>query len=190
MNDSTLGVWELLILALALALDVFTVSLGVGTSGHARSIRPAVRLAFHCGLFQALMTLLGWGAGVGLAAVVAGIDHWVALFLLTFVAARMIRSGLAGEAPLHASDPTRGGTMVLLSVATSIDAFAVGLSLAFLDAAVVVSAAAIGAISLTMGLIGLALGGRLEALFGRRMEVVGGTLLIGIGLRVVVTHLS
>jgi putative Mn2+ efflux pump MntP len=190
MNDALLGFGELLLLALALAMDVFTVSLGVGTSGRARSLRPAARLSFHFGLFQGLMTLLGWGAGFGLARFLSDVDHWIALVLLSFVGLRMIRSGLSGDERLHVADPTRGGMLVLLSVATSIDAFAVGLSLAFLQAGVVASAGIIGLISLAMGLIGLALGGRLGARFGRRMEALGGLLLIGIGLRVVVTHLA
>jgi putative Mn2+ efflux pump MntP len=190
MSESLLGLGELLLLALALAMDVFTVSLGIGTSGHARSFRPAVRLSFHFGLFQGLMTLVGWGAGFGLARILSGVDHWVALALLTFVGLRMIRSGLSEDERLHVADPTRGGLMVLLSVATSIDAFAVGLTLAFLRAGVMNSAAVIGLVSLAMGLVGLALGGRLGARFGRRMEALGGVLLIGIGLRVVITHLA
>jgi putative Mn2+ efflux pump MntP len=125
-----------------------------------------------------------------LARLLSGIDHWVALALLAFVGVRMIRSGLSGDEHLETSDPTRGGTMVLLSVATSIDAFAVGLTLAFLRAGVVTSAAVIGMVSLAMGLVGLALGGRLGARFGRRMEALGGLLLIGIGLRVAITHLA
>jgi putative Mn2+ efflux pump MntP len=190
MNDSLLSLGELLLLALALAMDVFTISLGIGTSGHARSFRPALRLSFHLGLFQGLMTLLGWGAGFGLARILSGVDHWVALALLSFVGVRMIRSGLSDNESHHVADPTRGGMLVLLSVATSIDAFAVGLTLAFLGSGVVTSAAVIGFVSLAMGLVGLALGGRLGARFGRRMEALGGALLIGIGLRVVITHLA
>lgn len=191
MRESLVSLGELLVLALALAMDVFTVSLAAGTSGHARSPRPALRLAFHCGLFQALMTLLGWATGFALARFLAAVDHWAVLALLGFVGVRMIWSGVStSEERRPSSDPTRGGLMVLLSLATSVDAFAVGLSLAFLRTGVAQSAAMIGAVSMLMGLAGVALGGRLAARFGRRLEALGGFLLIGIGLRAVIAHLS
>ena len=190
MTDARLSLWELAALALALAADVFTVSLGVGTSGHARTVRPALRLAFHFGLFQGLMTVLGWGAGYGLARLISTIDHWVALGLLTIVGVRMIRASLRPEARPFTSDPTRGAMMVLLSVATSLDAFGVGLSLEILQTGVAASAALIGGVSFAMGLAGLGLGGRLSERFGQRLGAVGGIVLIAIGVRVVVTHLG
>jgi len=190
MSQPMLTLWEILAVAVALAMDVFAVSLGVGTTGYARTPRPALRLAFHFGLFQGLMTLVGWGAGYSLEPFLSRVDHWVALGLLTIVGLRMIQAGLRPEARAHSVDPTRGGTMVLLSTATSIDAFAVGLSLAFLQTGVVASAAIIGAVSLALGIAGLGLGHHLGERFGRRMEFLGGFLLIAIGLRVVVTHLG
>lgn len=191
MAEPLISPWELLVLALALAMDVFTVSLGAGTSGHVRSPRPALRLAFHCGLFQALMTILGWATGFGLEQLLAAVDHWAAFAVLTFVGVRMIRSGISSTSgPRQASDPTRGSLMVLVSFATSVDAFAVGLSLGFLRTGVAASAALIGAVSLGMGLLGAMLGGRLAARFGQRMEALGGVLLIALGLRIVVAHLS
>jgi putative Mn2+ efflux pump MntP len=191
MAEPLVSLGELLVLALALAMDVFTVALGAGTSGHARSPRPALRLAFHCGLFQALMTILGWATGFSLERFLAAVDHWAALVVLAFVGVRMIRSGLSSTpGPRHVSDPTRGGLMVLVSFATSMDAFAVGLSLGFLRIGVAASAALIGAVSMGMGLLGAGLGGRLAARFGPRMEALGGVLLIAIGLRIVLAHLS
>ncbi|OGN93889.1 MAG: hypothetical protein A2Z71_06095, partial [Chloroflexi bacterium RBG_13_50_21] len=147
-------------------------------------------LFFHFGLFQAGMTLLGWLAGKTVVTYIASVDHWVAFGLLTFVGVRMIRGGLRkeGEEPAI-PDPSRGLTLVMLSVATSIDALAIGLSLALLEVNVFWSAVIIGGVSAALSLVGLTLGNQLGMRFGKTMEVIGGVILIGIGLRVLVTHL-
>jgi len=182
--------WTILLIAIGLAMDCFAVSLGVGTAGTARDPRSTFRLFFHFGLFQAGMTLLGWLAGKTVVSYISTIDHWVAFGLLVFVGVRMIRGGLSKEAPEPAiPDPSRGMTLVMLSVATSIDALAVGLSLALMEVNVFWSAVLIGGVSAALSLVGLTLGNQLGMRFGKTMEVIGGIILIGIGLRVLVTHL-
>jgi len=183
-------IWTIFLIAIGLAMDCFAVSLGVGTAGTATGPRPTFRLFFHFGLFQAGMTLLGWLAGKTVVTYISNIDHWVAFGLLAFVGVRMIRSGLRkeGEVP-SIPDPSRGMTLVMLSIATSIDALAVGLSLALLDVNVFWSAVVIGGVSAALSLVGLSLGNRLGQRFGKSMEVIGGVILIGIGLRVLITHL-
>jgi putative Mn2+ efflux pump MntP len=180
---------ELLLMAVGLAMDAFAVSLGVGTTRFVNSARPRFRLAWHFGLFQALMPALGWLVGSAVVQWIAPFDHWVALGLLSFVGVRMIRSGLSPDAESYYTDPSRGGTLVLLSVATSIDAFAVGLSLAVLGVPIVYPAVVIGVVTGLLSLIGLLLGNRLGKTFGKRMEIAGGVILIAIGVRIVVTHL-
>ena len=182
--------WTIFLIAIGLAMDCFAVSLGVGTAGTAVGFRPTFRLFFHFGLFQGGMTLLGWLAGKTVVDYIAGVDHWVAFVLLIFVGVRMIRGGLQkpGEEPAI-PDPSRGLTLVMLSVATSIDALAVGLSLALLSVNVFSSALLFGGVSALLSLVGLTLGNQLGLRFGKSMELVGGVILIGIGLRVVVTHL-
>ena len=182
--------WSIFLIAVGLAMDCFAVSLGVGTAGTATGPRPTFRLFFHFGLFQGGMTLLGWLAGTTVVTYIANVDHWVAFALLAFVGVRMIKSGLqkAGEEPAI-PDPSRGLTLVMLSVATSIDALAVGLSLALLEVNVFWSALLIGGVSAGLSLVGLTLGNQLGMRFGKTMEVIGGVILIGIGLRVVITHL-
>src|SRR4030066_845729 len=182
--------WTIFLIAIGLALDCFAVSLGVGTAGTAKGLRPTFRLFFHFGLFQGGMTLLGWLAGKTVVGYIAGVDHWVAFGLLAFVGVRMIHSGIknAGEEPAI-TDPSRGMTLVMLSVATSIDALAVGLSLALMAVNVFWSALIIGGVSSAPPLVGLALGNQLGMRFGKSMEVLGGVILIGIGLRVVIVHL-
>ncbi len=182
--------WTIFLIAIGLAMDCFAVSLGVGTAGTATGPRPTFRLFFHFGLFQGGMTLLGWLAGKTVVTYIAAVDHWVAFVLLAFVGVRMIRSGLqkTGEEPAI-PDPSRGLTLVMLSIATSIDALAVGLSLALLDVNVLWSALVIGGVSAILSLVGLLLGNQLGMRFGKTMEILGGIILIGIGLRVVITHL-
>jgi putative Mn2+ efflux pump MntP len=182
--------WTIFLIAIGLAMDCFAVSLGVGTAGTATGPRPTFRLFFHFGLFQAGMTLLGYLAGKTVVTYISAIDHWVAFGLLAFVGVRMIRGGLReeGEEPAI-PDPSRGMTLVMLSVATSIDALAVGLSLALLDVNVLWSALLIGGVSAVLSLVGLTLGNQLGMRFGKTMEVIGGVILIGIGLRVLITHL-
>ena len=182
--------WTIFLIAIGLAMDCFAVSLGVGTAGTATGFRPTFRLFFHFGLFQGGMTLLGWLAGRTIVSYISSVDHWVAFALLIFVGGRMIRGALqkAGEEPAI-PDPSRGFTLVMLSIATSIDALAVGLSLALLDVNVFWSALLIGGVSAVLSLVGLTLGNQLGLRFGKSMELLGGLILIGIGIRVVVTHL-
>jgi putative Mn2+ efflux pump MntP len=180
---------EILLIAVGLALDAFAVSLGVGVARLANSFRPIFRLSFHFGLFQFLMPVLGWLAGRNVVQAIAQWDHWVALVLLSFVGGRMILSGLRPGETAFSGDPSRGLTLVMLSVATSIDAFAVGLSLAMLQINIWYPSVIIGLITSTLSLFGLLVGHRLGKRFGKKMEVIGGLILICIGVKVVIDHL-
>ena len=184
-----MGLLEIVLIAIGLAMDSFAVSLGAGTTHHARGYRASIRMSFHFGLFQGLMPVVGWLAGTTVAPLIAAFDHWVALALLAFVGVRMIRSGLDPEAETHKNDPTRGFTLVALCIATSIDALAVGLSLAMLGVMIWSPAVIIGVITAILSLIGSRIGNRLGLRFGKVMEVTGGGVLILIGLRVVLSHL-
>jgi putative Mn2+ efflux pump MntP len=181
--------FEVLMIAVSMAMDATAVSLGVGTTEHADKPRSRFRLAFHFGLFQFLMPVVGWLAGVTVAPLIAAFDHWVAFGLLAFVGLRMVRSGFNSAAATYPCDPSRGATLVMLSIATSIDALAVGLSLAFQEVVIWYPAAVIGVVTAGMSLAGLRLGNRLGEKFGKRMEIVGGAILIVIGLRILLTSL-
>jgi manganese efflux pump family protein len=180
---------EILLIAFGLAMDAFAVCLGAATTQHIKGPRPVFRLAFHFGLFQALMPILGWLVGSTINQWIAPFDHWIAFALLAFVGIRMIRSGLQDEDAAETIDPSRGATLILLSVATSIDAFAVGLSLAVLGVGIILPSIIIGLVAGGMSLLGIFLGSRLGKTFGKRMEVIGGLILIAIGVRVVISHL-
>ena len=178
-----------LITAIGLAMDAFAVSLSVGGSPAGRNRRAVFRIAFHTGLFQGLMTLLGWLAGSSIAHWIEQWDHWVVMALLGWVGGRMIREGLQPGEPCNQPDPTRGSMLVMVCVATSIDAMAVGLSMAMLKVDVLSASLLIGVVTLILSLIGCLIGGSLGSHFGKRMEIVGGLILNGIGVRVLVTSL-
>jgi len=179
----------ILLLAVGLAMDAFAVSLSIGTAGEIRSKRGKIRLAAHFGIFQSGMTALGWLMGETVVNYIKGIDHWIAMALLGYVGVNLIRAGFQKDGKAFEQDPSIGRTLVLLSFATSIDAFAVGLSIVFLKIPILLTVIVIGFITLLLSAIGLFAGTRLGETFGKRMEILGGVILIGIGIRVVITHL-
>jgi putative Mn2+ efflux pump MntP len=179
--------WILLMIAFGLAMDCFAVSLGTGASPSPCTPRSILRLSFHFGLFQGGMTLLG-STVVNL---ISGFNHWIAMLLLAWVGRRMVFEGLTSHAekPVEeCNDPTRGSSLIMLSVATSIDALGVGLSLALLKVDVIAASLVIGAVSLIVSVIDLLSGKRLSRRFGKGVEVMGGLVLVAIGLRIVLTH--
>lgn len=184
-----MDIFTTLAFAIALGIDCLTVSACAVTALQGRLVRPMLRLALHFGLFQGGMTLLGWVAGSTVGALIAALDHWIAFGLLLFVGGRMVINTFRDGATTFTSDPSRGGTLVMLSIATSIDALAVGLSMAFLDQAVLLPSLLIGLASAVMAVVGVALGAGVGTVLGRWAGLAGGLVLIGIGIRVVVTHL-
>jgi putative Mn2+ efflux pump MntP len=177
---------EIVLIAGSLAMDAFAVSLAAGAAG-ARGARAVFRLAFHFGLFQSLMPVLGWAAGLRIAGDILTMEGWVAAGLLAVVGIRMIRSGRGGAPSLH-QDPSRGVTLVSLCVATSLDALAIGFSLAMLHVDIWYPSAVIGGVTALLSVCGVQIGNRLGAGFGRRMEIAGGTLLLLLSARILAAH--
>jgi len=171
-------------------MDALAVSLGIGTSGQIATTRGKLRLSFHFSIFQSGMAALGWLAGETIVRYVEGFDHWVAFILLAYVGIKLIRSGFEKDGNAFNQDPSTGKTLVLLSFATSIDAFAVGLSISFLNVPIAMSVFMIGLAALILSLLGLFAGIHLGKAFGKRMEIAGGLILLFIGLRVVISHLT
>jgi manganese efflux pump family protein len=182
---------SLIALACALAMDAFAVAIVTGLTLNPLSKRQVFRLSFHFGLFQALMPIIGWIAGNALYRYIAAFDHWVALGLLAFVGGRMFWEALHKDEEKTASkDPTSGWDLVILSVATSIDALAVGLSLAMIGSTILIPAIIIGIVAATFTITGMLLGRRIGALWGKRVEAGGGLILIAIGLKILLEHLT
>ena len=183
--------WVSLIgIAVALSMDAVAVAIVTGLTLKPLTKRRIFRLAFHFGLFQALMPIAGWSAGHAIQGYVSAFDHWIALALLAFVGGRMIHGSLRdGGAKRAASDPTAGWDLVILSIATSIDALAVGFSLAIIGSTIVLPALVIGAVTGSLTTAGMLLGGRIGAIWGKRVEILGGLILIGIGVKIVIEHI-
>lgn len=181
---------DVLLLSVGLAMDACVVAAGAGASGRSSGGRATFRLGFHFGLFQFLMPILGWFAGLTIAGAISSVDHWIAFILLGIVGGRMIRSGMKAEEDTGVGDPSKGWSLIMLSIATSIDALAVGFSLAMIGVSIWFPAVIIGVVTAAMSVSGLKLGERLGERFGHRMEVVGGVILIFVGARIVFEHLT
>jgi putative Mn2+ efflux pump MntP len=179
------------LIALGLAMDAFAVALSGGFSAGKVTKRQTLRLAFHFGLFQFLMPILGWAAGLTVQNLIQAYDHWVAFALLAGIGGKMVYESFRQEKNEgRKPDITRGASLVLLSLATSIDALAVGLSLSLLRVRILYPSAVIGVVCFALTAIGFAFGSRLGRLLGRRMELLGGMVLIGIGVRILIEHLA
>jgi putative Mn2+ efflux pump MntP len=180
----------LLAIAVALAMDAFAVAVAAGVSLREVTGRQTFRLAWHFGLFQAIMPVAGWALGQTFSSAVKALDHWLAFGLLAAIGLHMLwGSWRTGERP-KAKDPTRGATLVVLSVATSLDALAVGLSLSLLQVPIWWPALVIGAVATTFTAAGLQLG-RLVAAASRMgvwAEAAGGLVLLAIGVRILAQH--
>jgi len=176
------------LLGASLAADAFAVS--VARSLVCRdSTKNLVVMAGSFGFFQALMPVLGWLAGMQLLSLISGIDHWVAFSLLSFIGVKMIYE--AGVIKREEEHPALDGqVLLLLSLATSIDALAVGLSMSFLKVEILEPALIIGAVTFAISLAGCFLGRKFGHLFEEKAEIAAGIVLIGIGVKVLVDHIG
>lgn len=182
---------RILAIAVALAMDAFAVSIATGVNLKNVNSRQMFRLSWHFGLFQALMPIIGWSAGLSIRSHIEHYDHWIAFGLLALVGGHMIKEAFQdGKAEKPIKDYTKGMTLVMLSVATSIDALAVGFSLSLLKISIWMPALIIGIVAGTFTLIGMRIGERIGA--AKRLslyaETLGGVVLIGIGLNILHEH--
>lgn len=175
--------WEILLLAIALGIDTFSVGMAVGTAS--AGARQMFRLSWHFGLFQFFMPLLGWQFGAVLATFLGPFNRWLALLIFFFVGARMIQEGIknthtTGNA---VTDRTRGWSLVLLSLATSMDAFGTGIGLGLLVSDLLYICIIIGVTAAVMTFTGMLLGNLLHRFLTFRSEIVGGVLLWMVGFK-------
>ncbi len=178
---------ELLGISVGLAMDAFAVAIAAGMTIDRLTPRHVFRLSFHFGLFQFLMPILGWLIGNGLAAQISQYDHWVAFGLLGYVGGKMLWEAKSEKESRADIDPTRGLSLVTLSVATSIDALAVGVSMAFMGVSIWFPSVVIGIVAAGLTCVGITFGGRIGSRWGCWAEIAGGIVLILIGLKVLLT---
>jgi putative Mn2+ efflux pump MntP len=179
-------------LGVALAMDCFAVTLGLACGSRGLTTRQAWRMAAHFGGFQFVMPVIGWFAGDRLLGLIQDFDHWVAFGLLALVGGRMIFEavGMSDEEKAGRPDRTEGRRVIVLAMATSLDALAVGLSLSVVRTPVLYPAVVIGLTSFVLTIAGARLGPAVGRLAGRWADLFGGLILVGIGAKILIEHLA
>jgi putative Mn2+ efflux pump MntP len=179
-----------LLIAIGLSADCFAVAVSSSIAMKTISRVQIFRAALSFGIFQALMPTIGWLAGRTVVDLISGFDHWIAFLLLAGIGGKMIwESFRPNRDDDGKTDITRGLLLLTLSIATSIDAFAVGLSFAFLEVDIALASSTIGITAFIITAIGFIIGRKTGKLIGERAELVGGIVLVGIGIRVLLTHI-
>jgi putative Mn2+ efflux pump MntP len=179
----------IVLLALGLSMDAFAVAISFGLGMRVLHLRYAFRIALFFGVFQALMPIIGYLAGLSIRGFLESFDHWIAFVLLAFIGAKMIYEAFVMDDDQKPMNPQNLLLLFTLAVATSIDALAVGLSLSFLKVDILQPAVIIGLITLGLSFMGVLIGQRLGHLFEKKIEILGGLILIGIGVKILCEHL-
>ena len=171
-------------------MDSFAVSITSGVIIRRPRFFDAITIALFFGSFQAGMPILGWLAGIKFSALICEIDHWIAFTLLTVIGVKMIIDSINKEKHKKRFNPLNILVLLTLALATSLDAAAVGLSISFMDQPILIPALIIGTVTFVISFLGVFIGNKVGILFGRKVEFFGGTLLIGIGIRILTVHLQ
>jgi len=179
---------SIVFIALGLSMDSLAVSISNGLSIKKLSFSKSLLIAFSLASFQALMPLIGWWTGNSIEKYIQQIDHWVAFVLLGFIGGKMLYEAFR-EKESQSIKQFSGLTLIGQSIATSIDAFAVGISFAVLDYSIILPVIIIGLVTFVFSLLGLQLGKLFGKKMGKSVEIVGGIILIGIGLKILIEHL-
>jgi putative Mn2+ efflux pump MntP len=178
------------LLAVGLGVDAFSVAIGIGAANdHGKSWQPVLRMAAAFGIFQFVMPIIGWLAGLTIVNIIAGYDHWVAFSLLAYVGNKMIWEALKKDEEKEINDQTKGLPLLMLSIATSIDALAVGFSFSLLKTDIILPALIIGVVCFLMTATGMLFGKGLARIFGKKVGIFGGVVLIVIGVKILVDHM-
>jgi putative Mn2+ efflux pump MntP len=176
------------LLALGLSMDAFAVSMSSGTTIRPFRLKDALKLAFFFGGFQALMPVLGWLGGSAISGFISDYAPWIAFGLLVFIGGKMIYEALYGD-PEGKLNSLNYSVLLVLSIATSIDALAVGISFAFINTPILEPAIIIGCVTFFVSLCGAILGYRIGHFFEHEVEIIGGLILIGLGGKILAEHL-
>ena len=181
-----------LLLAFGMSMDAFAASIGKGATLHKPKFSEAVRTGLIFGAIETLTPLVGWGLGMLASQFVLEWNHWIAFILLVFLGGRMIIEGFRGDSDEACEAPRRHGFWLLVTTAfaTSLDAMAVGVGLAFLQVSIVTTALAIGCATFIMSTLGIMVGRFIGPLLGKRAEILGGIVLMGIGSEILWSHFA
>jgi putative Mn2+ efflux pump MntP len=181
---------EITFLSLGLAMDAFAVSISSGITIESPRIENALKIAIFFGAFQAFMPVIGWLAGLGLRELISQVDHWIAFGLLCAIGGRMIYESTKDRSERKVLNPLNLCVLLLLSLATSIDALAAGISLAILKTSILFPIIIIGGVTFILSFLGVFVGDKSGRFLERKAEFVGGLVLIGIGTKILIEHLA
>ena len=184
-----MGILELVLIAIGLAMDAFAVSICKGLSMKKMSWKKAIIIGGYFGAFQGLMPVIGYFLGTSFERFVTKIDHWIAFGLLGFIGINMLKEAFGNETE-NCNDNVDLKTMVVLAIATSIDALAVGITFAFLKTNIVLASLIIAIITFAVCIIGVKIGNKFGDKYERKSETVGGLILIFMGIKILLEHLS
>jgi len=183
-----MGIITIVLIAFGLSFDTFAVSVSSGLILRGINFFNAMKFAFVLAFFQGIMPMLGWLIGSGVKKYMMDYDHWIAFILLTVLGAKMIYESFQSEEERKPINPMRLSVMISMAIATSIDALIVGLSFAFFELNIYFTVILIGAVTFFVSMLGILFGKKAGARLGKRMEVVGGLILIAIGLKILIEH--
>lgn len=198
---------EIILIGIGLSMDAFAVAICKGLAMKRVRLRSAVLVGLYFGAFQALMPVLGWLLGTQFRRYIEAVDHWIAFGLLTVIGGKMLYEGIRDslsaqkdkeaykegkkkeDSPEKTDEPIRHKELLLLAIATSIDALAVGISFAAIGTPIFPSAGVIGVITFLLSILGVWIGNRFGNRYEKKAEIAGGIILIAIGIKILVEHL-
>lgn len=171
-------------------MDAFAVSVSNGMTIRHQRTNHAIRIGIFFGSFQALMPLIGWSAGLTLRELISGVDHWIAFGLLSVIGCKMIYESTRMDVKKKESPSLTFWMLLMLSIATSIDALVVGISFAILNISIITPILVIGTVTFVLSFLGVLIGNRVGHFFEKKIEILGGLILIGIGINILIEHLT
>ena len=184
-----MNLYEIILISIGLAMDAFAVSICKGLSMKKINWKSTIIIAIYFGLFQAIMPVFGYLLGSSFSVIVQKLDHWIAFMLLTIIGGNMIKESKDDETEKR-NDKVDFKTMIILAIATSIDALAVGVTFAFFKVNIILSISIIGLITFILSFVGVIIGNRFGDKFQNKAELTGGVILIIIGLKILLEHLG
>lgn len=185
-----MGIIEILLLGISLSMDAFAVSICKGLSMKKINWKKAVIIGVYFGIFQALMPMVGYFLGSAFESFVTSIDHWIAFILLTLIGGNMIKEAFGKDEKENCNDSVDFKTMIVLAIATSIDALAVGITFAFFDVNLPLAVSIIGLTTFTISLIGVKIGNKFGSKYEKKAQIAGGVILLLIGTKILLEHLG
>jgi putative Mn2+ efflux pump MntP len=184
-----MGLPEIIIIAIGLSMDAFAVSIILGLSTEKLRFKEAIIPGLYFGIFQALMPCIGYFAGINFASKIQQFEHWIAFVILGFIGGKMIKDSFSKKEDKVDENPFKFVKMLVLAIATSIDALAVGITFSFFKINIFIAIAIIGFTTFIISICGVIIGKTFGAKFKSKAELVGGVILVGIGVKIVIEHL-